>query len=72
MYVCLTTAGPGPRLGYMRVRTLLVLMGPGRLGRVRPSMGPLRYIQSRNYHFCTRAPVSERRSVLRIPPRVLY
>lgn len=48
-----------PRLGYVRVRAVLALMGPGRLGRVRPSMGLLRYIQSQNYHFCTRAPVSE-------------
>ena len=58
MYVCLTTVGP--RLGYMRVRVVLALMELGRLGRVRLSMGPLRYIQSRNYHFCTRAPRSER------------
>lgn len=60
IYVCLS---------YSTIRTRAVprLMRPGHLGRVRPSMGLVRYIQSRNYHFCTREPRSVLYDEFRLP-----
>lgn len=64
MYVCFTTSDQS--LPDYTCNPHSRLYGAhGRLERVRPSMWSLRYIQSRNYHFCTARAVPHRCCTIR-------
>ena len=71
MYVCFTTSDRS-LLDYTCNLYSRLYGAHGRLGRVRPSMGPPRYIQSRNYHFCTALALASASPVLYHPRRVPF